>query len=62
MNEIIAALQDEIEAAQKKRNPLSEEYWYGYLNEDGREELARLGGYIQGLNRALALLEKEPTT
>jgi len=49
MNEIIAALQDEIAAAQKK------------LNEPGGIYTRQwLRGYIQGLQTAVALLEKEP--
>jgi hypothetical protein len=64
MTEIIAALQNEIAAAQKKRAPLSQQHWYGhhngYLSEDGRAEYHRLGGYIQGLNQALYLLTREP--
>ena len=53
----ITAIQNEIAAAQRKRNEV-------FLNHDMRAEMwfreyTRLGGYIQGLNTALYLLVQE---
>lgn len=59
MNEIIAALQDEIEATQRKRSQ-NITVQIGTNSRMDRVEDARLTGYIQGLNQALYLLTREP--
>ena len=56
---IIASLQEEIAAAQKKRATLSGQNWYG-MDENSQAEYNHLGGYIQGLKQALYLQTRQP--
>lgn len=51
----ITAIQNEIAAAQKKRSLITD----NTPNRIHSNEIARLGGYIQGLNTALYLLVQE---
>jgi hypothetical protein len=61
MTEIIAALQNEIAAAQKKRGDLYRFHELVKLDIRDSHVYTQLGGYIQGLNQALYLLTREPT-
>ena len=60
MEKIIAALQAEIEAAKKKREVIfSTMKRRLMMSFEERNEYIRLGGYIDGLQTAVTLLEKE---